>query len=108
LVLKTITGKQIRRILSLLIVISVFLTEMSSVFAFEVPSVDAQKFPIEIYGDYLEYRTKAEQVVTKGKAYISYKDMKISAENIQANTKTEDIFAQGNVDFWRCADQAES
>jgi lipopolysaccharide export system protein LptA len=105
LVLKTITGKQIRRILSLLIVISVFLTEMSSVFAFEVPSVDAQKFPIEIYGDYLEYRTKAEQVVTKGKAYISYKDMKISAENIQANTKTEDIFAQGNVDFWRGYDQ---
>ena len=67
--------------------------------AFDVPSIDTQKFPVVIHGDYLEYRTKAEQIVTKGKAYISYQDMKISADNIQANTKTEDIFAQGKVDF---------
>ena len=31
--------------------------------------------------------------------------MKISGENIQANTGTEDIFAQGNVDFWKGYDQ---
>lgn len=73
--------------------------------AFDMPSIDTQKFPVEIYGDYLEYRTKAEQIVTKGKAYIAYQDMKISAENIQANTKTEDIFAQGKVDFWKGYDQ---
>ena len=47
-------------------------------YAFDVPSIDTQKFPVEIYGDYLEYRTKAEQIVTKGKAYISYQDMKIA------------------------------
>jgi lipopolysaccharide export system protein LptA len=105
LVLKTISGRQNLRILALFLVFSVFFTEISLVFALEVPSIDTQKFPIEIYGDYLEYRTKSEQVVTKGKSYISYKDMKISAENIQANTKTEDIFAQGNVDFWRGYDQ---
>ncbi len=73
--------------------------------AFDVPSIDTQKFPVTIHGDYLEYRTKAEQIVTKGKAYISYQDMKISAENIQANTRTEDIFAQGDVDFWKGYDQ---
>ncbi|HNS08511.1 MAG TPA: hypothetical protein PKN29_02365, partial [Candidatus Ozemobacteraceae bacterium] len=85
--------------------ISVFISGITPAHAFDVPSIDTQKFPVEIYGDYLEYRTKAEQIVTKGKAYISYQDMKISAENIQANTKTEDIFAQGKVDFWKGYDQ---
>lgn len=105
MVLKTISGKQILFIVLILIFISGPSSENFALFAFDVPSVDAQKFPIEIYGDYLEYRTKAEQVVTKGKAYISYQDMKISAENIQANTATEDIFAQGDVEFWKGYDQ---
>ncbi|GAB4266592.1 MAG: hypothetical protein Kow0029_00400 [Candidatus Rifleibacteriota bacterium] len=105
MVQKTISGRQIKRLIALILAFSVILPEITSLFAFEVPSIDTQKFPIEIYGDYLEYRTKDEQVVTKGKAYISYKDMKISAENIQANTKTEDIFAQGKVDFWKGYDQ---
>ncbi len=74
------------------------------VYALDV-SVDSQKYPVEVYGDYLEYRTKDEQVIAKGKAYISYQDMKISGDNIQANTATEDIFAQGNVDFWKGYDQ---
>ncbi len=94
-----------RQIGSLLLMISVFLSGIVPLHAFDMPSIDTQKFPVEIYGDYLEYRTKAEQIVTKGKAYIAYQDMKISAENIQANTKTEDIFAQGKVDFWKGYDQ---
>ena len=101
----TISDRQFRVLIVLVMLISAVFAEMSLLSAFDVPSIDAQKFPIEVYGDYLEYRTKAEQVVTKGKAYISYKDMKISAENIQANTKTEDIFAQGKVDFWKGYDQ---
>ncbi len=67
--------------------------------------MDSQKAPIEVYGDYLEYRTKANQVVTKGRAYIKYRDMHIAADNIQSNTKNEDIFAQGNVNFWKGYDQ---
>jgi hypothetical protein len=98
-------GRQIRRSLLVLVMISVFISGIMPAHAFDVPSIDTQKFPVEIYGDYLEYRTKAEQIVTKGKAYIAYQDMKISAENIQANTKTEDIFAQGKVDFWKGFDQ---
>jgi len=105
LVYSTISGRQIRQIVVVLLLFSAFFAENSLLRAFDVPSIDSQKFPIEIYGDYLEYRTKAEQVVTKGKAYIAYKDMKISADNIQANTKTEDIFAQGKVDFWKGYDQ---
>jgi len=97
-----IKGKQIGGVLLL---ISVFFSGIMPVHAFDMPSIDTQKFPVEIYGDYLEYRTKAEQIVTKGKAYIAYQDMKISAENIQANTKSEDIFAQGKVDFWKGYDQ---
>jgi len=73
--------------------------------AFNVPEMDSQKFPVEVYGDYLEYRTKANQVVTKGNAFIIYKDLKIRADTIQANTKSEDIFAQGKVDFWKTYDQ---
>jgi len=73
--------------------------------AFEVPEMDTQKFPIEVYGDYLEYRTKANQVVTKGNAFIAYKDLKIRADTVQANTKNEDIFAQGQVEFWKGYDQ---
>lgn len=99
------TGRRIRRLLLIFTMISVFISGITPAYAFDVPSIDTQKFPVEIYGDYLEYRTKAEQIVTKGKAYISYQDMKISAENIQANTKTEDIFAQGKVDFWKGYDQ---
>ncbi|MFZ2961247.1 MAG: LptA/OstA family protein [Candidatus Ozemobacteraceae bacterium] len=72
---------------------------------FDVPEMDSQKYPIEVYGDYLEYRTKANQVVTKGNAFIVYKDMKIRADTIQSNTKNEDIFAQGKVDFWKAYDQ---
>lgn len=87
--------------------ISVIFSGIVPAHAFDVPTIDTQKFPVEIYGDYLEYRTKAEQIVTKGKAYISYQDMKISAENIQANTKTQDIFAQGKVDFWKGFDQTK-
>ncbi len=98
-------GRQIRRSLLVLVMISVLFSGIIPAHAFDVPSIDTQKFPVEIYGDYLEYRTKAEQIVTKGKAYIAYQDMKISAENIQANTKTEDIFAQGKVDFWKGYDQ---
>ena len=93
--------RQIRGLFFLAILCFIFITP---VFAFEV-SVDTQKYPVEVYGDYLEYRTKEEQVITKGKAYISYQDMKISGDNIQANTGTEDIFAQGNVDFWKGYDQ---
>ena len=73
--------------------------------AFDVPEMDTQKFAVEVYGDYLEYRTKAAQVVTKGNAFIIYKDLKIRADTIQANTKSEDIFAQGKVDFWKTYDQ---
>jgi len=101
----TTTGRRIWRIIPLIIIFSAFFAESFLLLAFDVPSIDTQKFPIEVYGDYLEYRTKAEQVVTKGKAYIAYKDMKISADNIQANTRTEDIFAQGKVDFWKGYDQ---
>jgi len=100
-------SRQIYRILPVIMLISLFWSESFSACAFDVPSMDTQKFPITIQGDYLEYRTKAEQVVTKGKAFISYQDMKISAENIQANTKTQDIFAQGNVDFWKGYDQTK-
>lgn len=75
-----------------------------TVFAFDV-SVDSQKYPVEVYGDYLEYRTQTGQVITKGKSFISYQDMKISGDNIQANTNTEDVFAQGTVDFWKGYDQ---
>jgi|GEM_PF-731585 len=79
----------------------------SKVYSFDVPEIDTQKFPVEIYGDYLEYRTKANQVVTKGHGFIAYKDLKISADTIQANTKSEDIFAQGNVDFWKAYDRTK-
>ncbi|MDD2999699.1 MAG: hypothetical protein PHV05_11610, partial [Candidatus Riflebacteria bacterium] len=103
--LNVIYSRQICRLLLVISAISVFFAGIVPAHAFDVPSIDTQKFPVEVYGDYLEYRTKAEQIVTKGKAYISYQDMKISAENIQANTKTEDIFAQGNVDFWKGYDQ---
>ena len=99
--LKTLIKKHLG---SFLILASMVLCEAGSLYALEV-SVDAQKFPVEVYGDYLEYRTKDEQVVTKGHAYISYQDMTISAENIQANTGTEDIFAQGSVDFWKGYDE---
>ncbi len=75
--------------------------------AFDVPEIDTQKFPVEIHGDYLEYRTKANQVVTKGKAFIAYKDLRLAADTIQANTKTEDIFAYGEVDFWKGYDQTK-
>lgn len=102
---QTQKGRQIRRLLLIVTLISVFFSGIMPAHAFDVPSIDTQKFPVEIYGDYLEYRTRAEQIVTKGKAYIAYQDMKISAENIQANTKTEDIFAQGKVDFWKGYDQ---
>ena len=94
-------NKQIRGIIFLAIFYTLFQIPL---FAFEV-SVDTQKYPVEVYGDYLEYRTKDEQVIAKGKAFISYQDMKISGENIQANTGTEDIFAQGDVDFWKGYDQ---
>ena len=73
--------------------------------AFDIPEVDASKFPVEVFGDYLEYRHKASQVVVKGKAFITYKDMRISGDTIQSNTKTEDMFAQGNVNFWKGFDQ---
>ena len=71
-------GRRIRRLLLIFTMISVFISGITPAYAFDVPSIDTQKFPVEIYGDYLEYRTKAEQIVTKGKAYISYQDMKIS------------------------------
>ncbi|MBP5467988.1 MAG: LPS-assembly protein LptD, partial [Candidatus Riflebacteria bacterium] len=94
-------NKQIRGIIFLAVFYTLFQIPL---FAFEV-SVDTQKYPVEVYGDYLEYRTKDEQVIAKGKAFISYQDMKISGDNIQANTGTEDIFAQGDVDFWKGYDQ---
>lgn len=74
-------------------------------FGFNVPEIDTQKFPIEIQAEYLEYRSKANQVVVKGNAFISYKDMQLSGDTIQANTKTEDIFAFGNVEFWKGYDK---
>ena len=97
-------GKQ--RFTALLLVLAmVFSVVGDSAKSFEMPSIDTQKFPVVVYGDYLEYRTQTEQVITKGNAYITYQDMKISADNIQANIATEDIFAQGNVDFWKGYDQ---
>ena len=101
------SSRRISRILIFVLIISLFSGESFFAAAFDVPSIDTQKFPVTIHGDYLEYRTKAEQIVTKGKAFISYQDMKISAENIQANTKTQDIFAQGKVDFWKGYDQTK-
>lgn len=86
------------------LVIILLILVSSQLFALEI-SADAQKHPIEIVGDYLEYRTKDEQVITKGKAYITFQDMKISGENIQANTATEDVFAQGDVNFWKGYDE---
>lgn len=87
--------------------IVLFASGTAHVFAMDIPAIDSQKHPVEVYSDYLEYRTKAEQIVTKGKAFITYQDMKISADNIQANTATQDIFAQGNVDFWKGYDQTK-
>lgn len=78
---------------------------VAPLFGFDVPEMDSQKYPVEVYGDYLEYRTKANQVITKGNAFIAYKDLSIKADTIQANTKSEDIFAQGNVEFWKTYDQ---
>lgn len=83
----------------------VLFSGVAQAIAFDVPSMDTQKFPVVLHGDYLEYSTKEEQVVTKGNAYITYQDMKISADSIQANIATEDIFAQGDVDFWKGYDQ---
>ncbi|HNV68313.1 MAG TPA: hypothetical protein PKO06_01350 [Candidatus Ozemobacteraceae bacterium] len=80
---------------------------VSQGWAFVDAGVDASKFPVEVYGDYLEYRHKANQVVVKGKAFITYKDMRIAGDTIQSNTKSEDIFAQGNVDFWKGYDQTK-
>ena len=93
--IKSIRGK---------IILAVMLFCANAAFALEI-SVDSQKYPVEVYGDYLEYRTKSGQVITKGKSFISYQDMKISGDNIQANTNTEDIFAQGTVDFWKGYDE---
>lgn len=96
-------GKQIKKkIVAFLLVINIF---VAPVFAFEVPNIDTSKFPVVLFGDYLEYRTDTQQVITKGNSYITYQDMKISADTIQANIETEDIFAQGNIDFWRGYDQ---
>lgn len=102
---KLLCARNISRLLLVVLAMSAIFADIQPGLAFDAPSIDTQKFPVVIHGDYLEYRTKAEQIITKGKAYISYQDMKISAENIQANTKTEDIFAQGNVDFWKGYDQ---
>ena len=99
-----INSRQNQQIRGLIFLVILYFLYFNPVFAFDV-SVDSQKYPVEVYGDYLEYRTKDEQVITKGKAFISYQDMKISGDNIQANTGTEDIFAQGNVDFWKGYDQ---
>ena len=95
-------NKQIRGIILLVFACFFF---FSPSYALEISSVDSQKYPVEVYGDYLEYRTKDEQVIAKGKAFISYQDMKISGDNIQANTATQDIFAQGDVDFWKGYDE---
>ncbi len=95
------------RLVGLLLLASVFFAGVDSAFAFSTPSIDTQKHPVEIQGDYLEYKTKSNQVITKGNAYITYQDMRISADTIQANTETEDIFAQGNVDFWKGYDQTK-
>ena len=102
---KQILNRRLNRQIRGLIILAIFnFFFLNSLYALEV-SVDSQKYPVEVYGDYLEYRTRDEQVVAKGKAYISYQDMKISGDNIQANTGTEDIFAQGQVDFWKGYDQ---
>ena len=86
------------------VILAVMLFCANALLAFEL-SVDSQKHPVEVYGDYLEYRTKSGQVITKGKSFISFEDMRISGDNIQANTTTEDVFAQGTVDFWKGYDQ---
>ena len=96
-----VTGNRRRQI----VLVFVFTLLALPLFSFDVPNIGEQKFPIEVYGDYLEYRTKANQVVTKGNAFISYKDMTMKADTIQANTKTEDLFAHGRVDFWKGYDQ---
>ncbi|MBF0543898.1 MAG: LPS-assembly protein LptD [Candidatus Riflebacteria bacterium] len=82
-----------------------FLFNFSMLVAFDVPDMDTQNTPVDVNGDYLEYRTKATQVVTKGHAFITFKDMKIKADTIQSNTKTEDLFAYGHVEFWKGYDQ---
>jgi len=107
LLIKHLRARSAGRFLLVVLLFSSVFSMLRPGHAFDVPSIDTQKFPVVIHSDYLEYRTKAEQIVAKGKAYISYQDMKISADNIQANTKTEDLFAQGNVDFWKGYDQTK-
>lgn len=80
-------------------------TQRNLLQGFDLQEIDTQKYPIEAFGDYLEYRTKANQVVIKGNGFVNYRDMKIRADTIQANTNSEDLFAQGNVDFWKEYDQ---
>ncbi|MBF0407135.1 MAG: hypothetical protein HQM10_07270 [Candidatus Riflebacteria bacterium] len=80
-------------------------SDLNTAFCFDVPEMDTQNSPVEVIGDYLEYRTKANQVVTKGRSFITFKDMKIKADTIQSNTKTEDIFAYGSVEFWKGYDK---
>lgn len=90
-----------------LILYLAFVIPAGAAYGFGVTEIDTQKFPIEAFGDYLEYNTKEERVVIKGNAYVKYRDMIISADTIQANTKSEDIFAHGSVDFWREYDQTK-
>jgi len=100
------TGSFIRTGWVRVVILLVFCMAMNrTARAFDVPEMDSQKFPVEVYGDYLEFRSKANQVVTKGRAFITFKDMRIAADTIQANTKNEDIFAQGDVDFWKGYDR---
>lgn len=60
-----------------------------------------KKLPINLTGDYVEYRMAEEKVVAKGAAEVKHDKMDLIANNIEADLNRELIFAQGNVVYWQ-------
>ncbi|MBU1928412.1 MAG: LPS export ABC transporter periplasmic protein LptC [Candidatus Omnitrophica bacterium] len=53
--------------------------------------------PIVVNGDTVEYSSDNKEVTAKGKVDITYKDVKLSCDQITVNTLTKDGLAEGHV-----------
>ncbi|NLM16360.1 MAG: LPS-assembly protein LptD [Candidatus Riflebacteria bacterium] len=94
-----------RILLNILAVFLLFFASAVTSYAFTSISMDTQKFPVEVQCDYLEYKIDTQQVIAKGNAFVTYQDMQIKADTVQADVKEEQIFAEGDVDFWKGYDR---
>lgn len=85
---------------SLLLWIIVLLTMAGSLQAEEQKPI-----PVEVTGQFLEYKNKRQIVIIKGDVLATYQDWRIECDTLQVNIKKEKMFAFGKVLVVRTQDE---